>query len=740
MSSLLSHSHRNSASSSSASLGYALPDTVSSQSTEEHEPFTEETCCVKLRKVGRSTDQVRGLSAWIFHHRSHLSRVAKLWLAELKKAPPGRRLTLYYVAYETLAICKKKKFEKGFPCFQAVLREATVYCRDRECKIGVRKVFAIFKEAQFFSDDYLKQLRDDLEKGRSVSNHNKVVLLDFEPGVISKIHEQMEEFREEHAVGKEYLARFDAAFQHMRDLEDAREQDLKQSYDLLNQLELLRVFYSTTSKEAEKVIVAYGNYERVAQNGMSHLEKAQRLLNIPLPNLVPAEPEAADVVDMELSDDEADATKKPVGFLGEKPVDGAAEVNQNTMAPADSSPFKENPRLPGLNNNHFAALLSSLPVAPPIALPLPSIPVQSIPSHTTLLPLPPPSLPPYAYQPHSVPPPNFYDQDEYEDDLPVEPLSTGFPLERYDSNPLVRDHRHEHDDYDEYDEDDYDHNEQTNRPRFDDQPGPNRPLFIDSSPLMDNISPPRHPPVSLLGPPPTTPTRPPFEMRFSPPSLRPQNMGRNDFSPPRFRPAPPNGKPALLSNHPSPQIRQSGQYIQYIPASAVSPGSQRMPLLASPVGPSSPHFDQHSLSGDHNEPQTPFQGRGRGRRGFGGRQTSEGRGGGGRGRGAGGMNGRVEDAHPAGTFSIPSLASGSGRNRERTGGAQRGRGVEHMRGRGRGGHSGPWKPQFDEDDNEGGWCAGTGSNLIPVVTTQMPNIEPVGESVTDRLIRLANMK
>lgn len=68
--------------------------------------------------------------------------------------------------------------------------------RDKECKIGVRKVLAIFKDASFFGDDFLRQLHDDLEKGRSTMNHNRVILNDFDPDVISKIHEQMEGFRE----------------------------------------------------------------------------------------------------------------------------------------------------------------------------------------------------------------------------------------------------------------------------------------------------------------------------------------------------------------------------------------------------------------------------------------------------------------------------------------------------------------------------------------------------------------
>lgn len=62
--------------------------------------------------------------------------------------------------------------------------------------MGVRKVFHIFKEANFFSEDFLKQLHDDLEKGRSTTNQNKILLIDYDPGVISKIHEQMEDFRE----------------------------------------------------------------------------------------------------------------------------------------------------------------------------------------------------------------------------------------------------------------------------------------------------------------------------------------------------------------------------------------------------------------------------------------------------------------------------------------------------------------------------------------------------------------
>ena len=125
-------------------------------------------------------------------------------------------------------------------------------------------------------------------------------------------------------MGKERLQEFDNAFTVMTELAEAREQELKYEYDLLNQLELLRIFYSTTSKEADRVIVAYRNYEYATQNGLKKLQVAQNLLSIPLPTKAASKKETAAVaasseaeidtveMDMDMSDDEESAPKQTV--------------------------------------------------------------------------------------------------------------------------------------------------------------------------------------------------------------------------------------------------------------------------------------------------------------------------------------------------------------------------------------------------------------------------------------------
>ena len=70
-----------------------------------------------------------------------------------------------------------------------------LFSRDRDCKNGVRKVLNIFADASFFPEEFIRNLRDDLEKGKSMANYNKVVLNDFDPEVLKNIHEQIGEFR-----------------------------------------------------------------------------------------------------------------------------------------------------------------------------------------------------------------------------------------------------------------------------------------------------------------------------------------------------------------------------------------------------------------------------------------------------------------------------------------------------------------------------------------------------------------
>lgn len=117
----------------------------------------------------------------------------------------------------------------------------------------------------------------------------------------------------------------------MQEAEEAQEQDLQYEYDLVNQLEILRIFYATASKESEKVVLAYGNYEKVATNGIQHLEKALDLLNIPLPASGPGNGNTADdTVDMDLSDDENNTDKRT--FIPPASPSGEA---QKEMEPID---------------------------------------------------------------------------------------------------------------------------------------------------------------------------------------------------------------------------------------------------------------------------------------------------------------------------------------------------------------------------------------------------------------------
>lgn len=62
---------------------------------------------------------------FVFHSNEFVCIFLICWVT----ASPARRQNLYFVAHETLALCKKNKFDKGFTCFQNVLREATVFSR-----------------------------------------------------------------------------------------------------------------------------------------------------------------------------------------------------------------------------------------------------------------------------------------------------------------------------------------------------------------------------------------------------------------------------------------------------------------------------------------------------------------------------------------------------------------------------------------------------------------------------------
>ncbi|EEC10593.1 conserved hypothetical protein [Ixodes scapularis] len=70
--------------------------------------FTEAALERKLAELNNSQQSIQTLSLWLIHHRKHHKTIVHVWLRELKKAKPQRKLTFMYLANDVIQNSKKK--------------------------------------------------------------------------------------------------------------------------------------------------------------------------------------------------------------------------------------------------------------------------------------------------------------------------------------------------------------------------------------------------------------------------------------------------------------------------------------------------------------------------------------------------------------------------------------------------------------------------------------------------------
>ncbi|KAL3860622.1 hypothetical protein ACJMK2_010719 [Sinanodonta woodiana] len=123
--------------------------------------FSESSFTKKLIELNNTQQSIQTLSLWLIHHRKHSKTIVQVWLRELQKAKPAKRLTFMYLANDVIQNSKKKgpEFTKDFG---SVLMEgflASVKDADDKMKGAVDRILNIWEERGVYSKDFIKQIK-----------------------------------------------------------------------------------------------------------------------------------------------------------------------------------------------------------------------------------------------------------------------------------------------------------------------------------------------------------------------------------------------------------------------------------------------------------------------------------------------------------------------------------------------------------------------------------------------------
>lgn len=135
--------------------------------------FSESALERKLAELTNSQQSIQTLSLWKIHHRRHHKAIVSVWLRELKKADPSRKLTFMYLANDVIQNSKKKgpEFVKEFgSVLPKAFAHISVRNPDKNTHAGLRRILSVWQERNVFDadqisefDQYLPDKSDDSE-------------------------------------------------------------------------------------------------------------------------------------------------------------------------------------------------------------------------------------------------------------------------------------------------------------------------------------------------------------------------------------------------------------------------------------------------------------------------------------------------------------------------------------------------------------------------------------------------
>ncbi|XP_045192820.1 regulation of nuclear pre-mRNA domain-containing protein 1B-like isoform X1 [Mercenaria mercenaria] len=134
--------------------------------------FSDSNLAKKLNELNGTQQSIQTLSLWLIHHRKHSKTIVQVWLRELKKVTPPRRLIYIYLANDVIQNSKKKGPEFTHD-FGTVMAEAftTGYKDAGEKQRGsLDRILNIWEDRGVYTKDFMKNLRQGIASGQTATH------------------------------------------------------------------------------------------------------------------------------------------------------------------------------------------------------------------------------------------------------------------------------------------------------------------------------------------------------------------------------------------------------------------------------------------------------------------------------------------------------------------------------------------------------------------------------------------
>ncbi|XP_052816576.1 regulation of nuclear pre-mRNA domain-containing protein 1B-like [Mya arenaria] len=134
--------------------------------------FSENNLSKKFNELNGTQQSIQTLSLWLIHHRKHSKTIVLVWLKELKKATPPRKLIYVYLANDVIQNSKKKgnEFNKDFGTHLAEAFASAYKDAGEKQRGSLDRILNIWEDRGVYTKDFMKNLRQELGQRASAGN------------------------------------------------------------------------------------------------------------------------------------------------------------------------------------------------------------------------------------------------------------------------------------------------------------------------------------------------------------------------------------------------------------------------------------------------------------------------------------------------------------------------------------------------------------------------------------------
>ncbi|KAI6645657.1 Regulation of nuclear pre-mRNA domain-containing protein 1B-like isoform X2 [Oopsacas minuta] len=139
-----------------------------------HERFSSSALDHRLRDLTNSQHSIEALSVWVVKHRKHARTAVEIWLKEICKARPSRKLTLLFLSNDIVQNSRKKGTELNREFTKVMYKALQISYKEEDLQLtqGIQRLVSIWEERSTFPSDLLQRFRSlDSQYAKLAKDH-----------------------------------------------------------------------------------------------------------------------------------------------------------------------------------------------------------------------------------------------------------------------------------------------------------------------------------------------------------------------------------------------------------------------------------------------------------------------------------------------------------------------------------------------------------------------------------------